>query len=175
MSESLASPLGVRVSGGQLSSKRIIRGLREATPLFSEPNYARRFPTVKRGRKGTGLRFERKVCERLAARYPFFLPSLAVRYRDSGGSGVCIPDGILFRERELVVFECKLSHTPRAYWELEGLYAPVLRRAFGLPVRVAEITLNYDPTRPFPVECGIFREVREFLDSDFAVGVILWR
>lgn len=169
------SSIGVRVSAGKLTSKRIIRGLREAVPLLSEPNYALRFPTAKRGRKGVGLRFERKVCETLAERYPFFLPNLAIRYRDSGGSGVCIPDGILFREREIVVFEMKLSHTPRAYYELIGLYAPVISRAFGRPVRVAEITRNYDPTLPFPGEFGVAKDVREFLDSDWKVGVILWR
>ena len=177
MSQIVVSPsTGFRVSApGKLTSKRIIRGLRDATPLFSEPNYHLRFPTAKRGRKGAGLRFERKACDHLMSRYPFFLPNLAIRYRDSAGSGVCIPDGLLFREKEIIAFEMKLSHTRRAYYELSGLYKPVLERAFGLPVRIAEVTRNYDPGDPFPVSFVICQDVGEFLTSTATVGVVLWR
>lgn len=165
-----------RARGGPLSSKRVPRCLSGAKAMWLEHNYAQRFPQPRKGRKAEGLRYERKVLSFLTERYPQFLGSLPFTYWDHLGKHICIPDGILLGETFPVVFEVKLSHTLKAYWELSLLYRPVVSMALGRPVRVAEITQSYDPSMPIPsVNHKPFSSVEDFLSSGVNEGVILWR
>jgi hypothetical protein len=156
------------------STKRIPRALSSASCMWLEWNYAARFPQPRKGRKAQGLRYERRVNEYLFNQFELFVPNLPFRYCDSSGAHVCIPDGILFRPQEVIIFEVKLTHTLKAYWELTKTYRPVVQRALGRRVRVCEITQSYDPRTPFPTG-GVHRTVQSFLESSDKEGVVLWR
>lgn len=172
----VAGPRASRSRGGPLSSKRVPRLLSSAKPMWQEHNYALRFPQPRKGRKAEGIRYERKVLTYLTSAFPQFLGSLPFTYWDKSGKHICIPDGVLLGENLPVVFEVKLSHTLRAYWELCLLYRPVVSMALGRPVRIAEITQSYDPSSPIPtVNPKPFGSVEDFLSSGVSEGVILWR
>ena len=54
-----------------------------------------------------------------------------IEYSDINGLGYCQPDGILWTEEQIIVFECKLTFTYRkAYNEMRDLYAPLLEHMY---------------------------------------------
>lgn len=158
-----------------MSSKRVPRHLSSAQALWADFNLAAQFPRPRKGRKAEGLRYEKKVNDFLEGKYSSFIPNLPFEYYDRTGKHLCIPDGILFTHQGVIVFEVKLTHTIKAYWELSTLYRPVIRLALRVPVRVAEITRSYDPSAPFPGAQKPFQSVDAFLHSNASEGVILWR
>lgn len=173
--DSVPVDTGVRAHRFRSSStKRIPRALTSASCMWTEWNYAAKFPQPRKGRKAQGLRYERKVNAYLFDLFPNFVPNLPFRYCDSSGAHVCIPDGILFRPTEVIIFEVKLTHTLKAYAELTRTYRPVVQRALGRRVRVVEITQSYDPRIPFPTG-GVFPSIERFLESSDKEGVVLWR
>lgn len=165
-----------RRRGSPSSSKRVPRRLTSARPMWLGHNLSETYPKPKVGRKAQGVRYERKVNQYLTERFEAFVSNLPFEYVDRTGRHFCIPDGILLQGNSAVVFEVKLSHTLRAYWELVNLYRPVVELALGCKVRIAEITQSYDPSAPIPsVNHRPFGTVSDFLESGVNEGVILWR
>jgi len=128
------------------------------------------------GRQGAGLRYERQIHELAAARYSWrYVASVWFRYWRLGGqSSWCQPDGLLFDfDRGLItIVEVKLTHTPKAWWQLRRLYEPVVRAAFPVwDVAVVEVAGACDPHRKFPEAITVVSELCEAVTSQFSVCV----
>ena len=154
------------------SSKHCITGLRSAAVLWTSLP-----PTPGRcqGRRAEGLRFERKVQNALEQRYSNFCPPVPIFYSDAvNPQWVGIPEGFFFQadrpEPCVVALEIKLRHSSAAWTELKGLYVPVLRKAFGLPVRSLEVVKYFEPREKCPAPVV---ELDEFLRGD-GDGVVCW-
>lgn len=140
-------------------------------------NYSAKFPVPRKGVRAEGIRFERKVLEELSALYPGFVSSLPLRYYTPVGEmRTCIPDGLLFLpDGSLVVVEIKLSHTMAAWFQLSNVYAPVARRATGMPVRLLEVVKSFNPELRFPVPISVHVSVSSYISSLSPFGVCVWR
>ena len=93
-----------------------------------------------------GLRFERAVGRALA---PLAQAWPATQYSGqwlrfcaANGPDWAQPDHYLVLRDRVLLLECKLSQTPAAWHQLDRVYAPLLRRLYGLPI-VAVGVFNY--------------------------------
>jgi hypothetical protein len=96
------------------------------------------------GARAAGLRYERKVQEHLLAQHAErYLPAPWFVFTNTNGPRWCQPDGILIdiEAGRLVVVEIKHSITERAWWWLNDLYVPVVRKAFGKNWSIATVTI----------------------------------
>jgi len=117
---------------------RIVSGLKSAVPIDRPKCIPRSRP---RGVRSLGLRFERQ----LAAALPEANHGQWFEYEDDNGKGYCQTDLIISFEDHLAVLECKLSNVESAYRQLNELYLPVVRRAYGR--RVAGIVVTRHVTQ----------------------------
>lgn len=102
-----------------------------------------------KGTYGDGLRYEKQVLAKLDKEYDEELiigPWL--KFYDENGDGWCQPDALHFDilKGVLTVFEVKLSRTYDAWWQLRGLYAPLLAKAYpDFEVKVVKVVKNWYP------------------------------
>ncbi len=125
-----------------------------ATAERATPPPIRSSATPVAARHLRGLRYQRSVESALASWADS--RSLAVefgpwfRFSNPGGYPFrwCQPDVIVDPGPglPLVVLEVKLAFEPRAWWQLDSLYRPVVEHATGRKVRVAAICQSFDPT-----------------------------
>jgi hypothetical protein len=104
-----------------------------------------------------------------------YFSSLWFKYWDEGLVYYCQPDGLLFRpqDRQIVILEAKIKHTPDAYFQLERLYLPVIRLAFpGWEVLTCEVVRWYDPAVEFPAPHSLVREVHLARPGEFSVHIL---
>lgn len=124
-----------------------------------------------------GLAYEQRVQDVLAAIYAErFFCNVPILYEDRAGLHRCIPDGVLrLDETTILIVEIKLTHTERAWWQLERLYTPVIRAMVGPSARIlrCEICRSYDPAVVFPSPAGLVNSLHRL--SDDRVGVLQWR
>lgn len=150
-------------------------GLLDAKPLFAAYNYADKFPRAKRGARAAGHRFEAKVVKALEQKYPSFTTSLAFQFKtEYAEKNICIVDGLLALDDEVVVVEVKLRHTVDAWFQLRKLYQPVLKKALNKPIRALEICSVYEPQARFPEPFLIVTNIEEFIRSRCDLGVLIW-
>lgn len=123
---------------------RTIQGtLAAAKRLSARPTF---LPAVRRrkGAKAAGLAYERSIADalaRLAAHGPWF------EFTDSRGTGWCQPDFILPRKElgSAFVLEAKYTWVPEAKSKLQGLYLPVVAKAFKIKAFGIVICKNLEP------------------------------
>jgi hypothetical protein len=133
-----------------------------AYPTEDVPEYLTR-PRRYTGRRGQGVRYERKVQEYLGelaggAGGPnlpeAYIPSQWWRFGVEGHARWCQTDGLLLRPREgqAIIYEVKYQHTADAWFQLRELYEPVVREALGPAWELAfvEVVKWYDPATFFP-------------------------
>lgn len=125
-----------------------------------------------------GLRYERKVQAFLQEKFgKDYHPAPWLHFEDDGVARTVQPDGVLLRMERLYVFEIKFQHMPEAWWQLEKLYAPLLRKFFPThQVSCVEVCRSYDPSTPFPCEVKLIPDLDSWIGfprSDF--GVFQWR
>jgi len=98
-------------------------------------------------------------------------------FRDSDVPRLVVPDGILLRSRDVVIFEIKSQHMPEAWWQLRRLYAPVLEAWWNKPVVCCEVVKSFDPSIGFPEPVKFCRSLDEVLSSNHgdAFRVFQWR
>lgn len=106
---------------------RTIRGLKWARALPARPSC---IPQGRpRGAKAQGLRYERA----LAAMLPAARHGQWFEFEDLGGRGYCQVDLLLDRpEGGLLILEAKYTWTFEGHQQIEGLYVPVVERAWGM-------------------------------------------
>lgn len=106
-----------------------------------------------------------------------YFPHQWFHFRDQHGWHWCQTDGILCEpdENRLIIYECKLKHHYRSYYQLKGLYGPVLEAAFpGFQQHWVTATRHYDPVIPYPVKPYIMKNVDD-LPPVGKIGVFVWK
>lgn len=129
-------------------------------------------PHIKRRKRYTpvqrqGIRYERKVHEKLAPEYEWrYLQSPWIRYQSAGdGFHWCQPDALLFHPERgrITVLEIKLRHTDAAYRQMFDLYRPVVSHLFpAYKVGCCEVVRWFDPeiyTSVAPALCRVPEDV----------------
>lgn len=123
-----------------------------------------------------GLTYEQRVIDVLSAIYGTdFRPAASILYEDRSGVRMAIPDGLLRINTTLVVIEVKLTHTERAWWQLNRLYVPLLRHLVvpGTRIAAVEICRSYDPDVRFPSPSRLVTSLHSLPDN--ATGILTWK
>lgn len=79
-----------------------------------------------RGRKAAGVRYERELAKAL----PAALHGQWFQFQDRNGPGHCQTDLLLETDQGLAILEAKYTWTEHGHRQIEGLYKPVLIKAF---------------------------------------------
>ena len=113
-----------------------------------------------KGSKGAGIRFERSLAKALkhAIHGQWF------HFIDANGPGWCQPDLIICGKKRTIVLECKLTFTRDAHDQLEGLYRPILTKAYGTEVVGVVVCKNLTPYMPGEV---IVDSLEEAISASF--------
>lgn len=127
------------------------------------------------GAKLAGLRYEKKVRERLLKDYgadvmvaPWF------SYSDGGKRRCCSPDAIIRRGDHFIIAEIKIRHVADSWWQLRRLYLPVLEQWRPLSqFRLLTIVGSYDPATFYPEETSYIYDFSEVPES--GIGVMRWK
>jgi hypothetical protein len=128
-----------------------------------------------RGDKRAGITFETTVGKELLDRGFPIVSDTWIKYKIYSGVKLCSPDHILIDVRKgiVTVIECKLSHTATAWFQLNHVYMPVLKKLFpGFTVRGVEICKNFSNTTRYPKEVKLVHD----LNGDWTGGdnVLIW-
>jgi len=133
-----------------------------------------------RGRRAQGIRYEKKVHEHFEAIYgEHYVPSLWLQFGSDGSPmRYCQPDALLIDiERGIItVIEVKYQHTSDAWYQVNQLYLPVLRRMFPSDLwefKRCEVVKWYDPATRFPEEVSLARDIEAIGTGKF--GVHIWK
>ena len=132
---------------------------------------------IYRGRRALGKSYEKRVHEHLGELYPGYVPGQWFKFTDgSSRERWCQPDGLIF-DLELggiCVVEVKYQHTADAWWQLNELYMPVVRKAFpGWTVTMCEVVKWFDPAVVCPQRPRLCRMPDLAAVGDF--GVFIWK
>ncbi len=136
-------------------------------------------PRNARGRTAAqrmGLAYEVRVCDILSAIYGRdFRAAPSILYEDRSGNRMAIPDAILKIDNTLVIVEIKLTHTERAWWQLQKLYQPLLSQLVtpGTPIHTVEICRSYDPDVKFPGPHAVTQSLHRL--SPHSTGILHWK
>jgi hypothetical protein len=111
-----------------------------------------------------GLRYERYLQEYLCKEFNGYIPGPYIHFMDRDGARTCQPDGILFQDSDIFIFEMKYQHMPEAWWQLERLYAPLVRQMYpDKKVSCVEVCRSYDPAMQFPCEIVLIEDLKEWV------------
>lgn len=105
------------------------------------------------GRRGLGVRFEKRVQRALRERFGESRVACNTWFEFEDGDEVrhCSPDAIVFLEDGPVVIEVKTVHCKKAWYQINQLYVPVLEVMYpGLRFRGVEICSEFRPDVPWP-------------------------
>ncbi len=125
--------------------RNIIRGLRWAKALDERPGFISS-PRIK-GIQRAGLIYENRIANYMKALYgEDVLHGQWYQFEDRRGLGWCQPDIIILPNRNrkfLLVIECKLKATRKAWVQLNYLYRPILERLYPqIEVRLVQVVKN---------------------------------
>src|SRR5258707_14429950 len=126
-----------------------------------------------------GLKYQAKVEKELERLYsglvllrPWFW------YKLNWERKQCQPDAVLFDAKfsRCSILEIKYSTIPEAWTKLSQLYAPVVQKAYRIPVSLVLITRMFDPHLKFETQITQI-EGLERLDEwkDKGLGVVSWK
>lgn len=194
--EEKVPPKDFRPSGEIVSAERDKIG-----PYFSKEKAKQDVPRAKSAARKAGIAYEKKVQAKLSSEFHGFTlyhnPWLRF-VSDVGGAlyfqgkqlgrshRFCQPDSVVVTRDHVIVFEIKVRHTERAWWQLHELYAPVCVHVWKKRVIMVEITKSYDSRVLWPGESGpnvvfdwvnLKREivrVSQIVGSDVVI-VLQWR
>jgi len=125
-----------------------------------------------------GVAYEKKVSHRLTELYGLnYIPGVWFVYCEGGKLKYCQIDGLLVfnKTKDLVLVECKYSHTQEAFWQCENLYVPVLRAWLGdanWSISVCEVVKWYDPHTAFPTRPRLVERIELARPYDFNVHIL---
>ncbi len=125
--------------------RNIIRGLRWAKALDRQPNFLTS-PKI-RGIQRAGLIYENRIANYLQAIYgKDVIHGQWYSFEDRRGLGWCQPDIIILPNRNrkyILVIECKLKATKKAWVQLNYLYRPILERLYPqVDIRLVQVVKN---------------------------------
>jgi len=123
-----------------------------------------------------GLRYEKKALdflEKQLSALGTFIREPCFRFFDGIRTRFCYPDALLLLpNRCALLIEVKTRHTYDAWWQLCELYAPVVRKALGLELRLLEVTAAFDPGVRLP-QRRVLETVEEAIGHK-GYGVFIW-
>ena len=170
--ESKSTSLRFRPPKGFVAAGQVV-----SAEIAAPPHFAKEWK--RGGRRGEGIRYERRVQGFLAGSYNWrYLAGPWFRYcRADGKLSWCQPDGLLFNFQEgiITIVEIKLSHTEKAWWQLRKLYEPVLRVAFPQPYwrfALLEVVSSCDPHKAFPERFGFVSRPHETAPGGLSVHIV---
>ena len=125
--------------------RNIIRGLRWAKALDRQPNFLTS-PKI-RGIQRAGLIYENRIANYLQAIYgKDVIHGQWYAFEDRRGLGWCQPDIIVLPNRNrkyILVIECKLKATKKAWVQLNYLYRPIMERLYPqVEIRLVQVVKN---------------------------------
>ena len=125
--------------------RNIIRGLRWAKALDGRPNFLTS-PKI-RGIQRAGLIYENRIANYLQAIYgKDVIHGQWYSFEDRRGLGWCQPDFIILPNRNrkyILVIECKLKATKKAWVQLNYLYRPIMERLYPqVDIRLVQVVKN---------------------------------
>ena len=125
--------------------RNIIRGLRWAKALDRQPNFLTS-PKI-RGIQRAGLIYENRIANYLQAIYgKDVIHGQWYSFEDRRGLGWCQPDIIILPNRNrkyILVIECKLKATKKAWVQLNYLYRPIMERLYPqVDIRLVQVVKN---------------------------------
>lgn len=133
-----------------------------------------------RGVRRLGQVYEYKWQEYAEQRFDYYVPSPWLVFRSETKPYVqwCQPDGLLFLPEKLsiIIVEVKLRHTDVAFWQIEKLYEPVLRKCFEgrtWSFRRLEVVKWFDPAAYFPCDPQLVQDPE--LTPRKGMGVHIWK
>lgn len=131
-----------------------------------------------RGSKRLGYNFERRVGEELEKLFPGKVVSNAwIGYDDfSFGERICSPDHMIIdvEKGEIIIVECKLTHTQDAWKQLNDVYYFVVAMLFpGFKIHGIEVCKNYEASKDYPVVPNIISRWSESIVG--GDNVMVWR
>lgn len=134
-----------------------------------------------RGRKGMGLRFERKVHDHFHAIYGhLYVPSMWFSYRRRSSPRItnfAQPDAFLldFHTGLVTIIEVKYNHTADAYFQLYDKYMPLLDKWLNgeklWKFSVCEVVYWYDKFVDFPCTVSLRDDVKKVRPGEFGVHI----
>lgn len=145
------APLSFRPAGKVLSAKLSL------PPALRQKRYT--------GRRLAGVQYERKVQVHLEGIYgPRYLAGPWLQFYTGGAWRWCQPDGLLLDpvRGRITIVEVKYQHTSDAWWQVRGLYEPVLRVIFPASLwsfDACEVVKWYDPATLFPEKTVLAQDV----------------
>ena len=124
-----------------------------------------------------GLKYEQIVHTRLSELYDKeFQPGPWFCYKSEADERrkYCQLDGILSRaDGSLVLLEVKYNHTPDAYFQLNNLYLPVVRKLYPtVDMALCEVVKWYDPATVFPSPVQLLPRIHEAKAGVFSVHIL---
>ena len=125
--------------------RNIIRGLRWAKALDDRPRFISS-PRIK-GIQRAGLIYENRIANYMKALYgDKVLHGQWYEFEDRRGLGWCQPDIIVLPDKDrkfILVLECKLKATKKAWVQLNYMYRPVLERIYPqTEIRLVQVVKN---------------------------------
>lgn len=137
-----------------------------------------------RGRKGMGLRYERKVHDHFHEAFSdLYLPSLWFQYRRRSSPKIvnfAQPDAILFDFHSgiVTIIEVKYNHTSDAYFQLMDKYLPIMELFLHndenlWQFALCEVVYWYDKFVDFPCKVSLRDDIKKVRPGEF--GVHIWR
>jgi hypothetical protein len=127
--------------------RNIIRGLRWAKALQERPRFISS-PRIK-GIQRAGLIYENRIANYIKALYgDKVIHGQWYEYEDRRGLGWCQPDILILPDDKrdfIIVIECKLKSTRKAWVQLNYLYRPVLEKIYPqVDLRMVQVVKNLD-------------------------------
>ena len=123
----------------------VIRGLRWVKALDDRPRFISS-PRI-RGVQRAGLIYENRIANYMKALYgDKVLHGQWYEFEDRRGLGWCQPDIIVLPDKDrkfILVLECKLKATKKAWVQLNYMYRPVLERIYPqTEIRLVQVVKN---------------------------------
>jgi hypothetical protein len=125
--------------------RNVIRGLRWVKALDDRPRFISS-PRIK-GIQRAGLIYENRIANYMKALYgDKVLHGQWYEFEDRRGLGWCQPDIIVLPDKDrkfILVLECKLKATKKAWVQLNYMYRPVLERIYPqTEIRLVQVVKN---------------------------------
>lgn len=120
------------------------------------------------------MTFERRFAEALQKSWPDrTLAGQWFHFRDVNGVGFCQTDALLVTEKEIIIFECKLTDTDQGRTQLTQLYYPVVEMACGKKVRGVIVSRHLTRTTDIKNTTNILADALRIPAS--MIPILHWR
>lgn len=131
-------------------------------PFFHSQAHKALVPRASAAARKAGLVYEKKVQEKVKDEFAGWKvlcgPWLRFYTIEEGNGRVrrkerwCQPDCLVLAQEHVIIFEVKVRHTERAWWQLFALYGPVCVTLWKKRVILVEVTKSFDAGVSVPGE-----------------------